>query len=141
MNDDGWGTPPVVPPAGWYSNPDGSPGHRWWDGSKWSEHTANPMSIQQAPPPAGPSLKSANVALVLQILIPGAGQMYLGLTRQGAPYLVANAVGIAIGFLTLLLFPITVVIWVVTLLMTVGKISDDTQRVNAAISAGRPIKD
>jgi hypothetical protein len=29
-----------VPPAGWYADPSGAPGHRWWDGQAWSAHFA-----------------------------------------------------------------------------------------------------
>ena len=32
--------------AGWYSDPNGGPDLRWWDGTAWTEHTS--------PPPAGP---------------------------------------------------------------------------------------
>ena len=32
------------PPAGWYPDPSGAHGTRWWDGQRWSEHT-------QPPPP------------------------------------------------------------------------------------------
>jgi hypothetical protein len=28
---------PLLPPAGWYSAPDGG-FERWWDGEAWSEH-------------------------------------------------------------------------------------------------------
>jgi hypothetical protein len=27
------------PPAGWYPDPSGQPGQRWWDGSTWTEQT------------------------------------------------------------------------------------------------------
>ena len=27
-----------LPPAGWYADPDGQPGRRWWDGERWTEH-------------------------------------------------------------------------------------------------------
>lgn len=27
-------------PAGWYPQPDGSGGQRWWDGARWTEHTS-----------------------------------------------------------------------------------------------------
>lgn len=37
-------TPPT--PAGWYPDPDGSGGQRYWDGSVWTEHRS------PAPPPA-----------------------------------------------------------------------------------------
>jgi hypothetical protein len=35
----GGGRPPPLPPAGWYPDPSGIPGERWWDGRGWSEHT------------------------------------------------------------------------------------------------------
>lgn len=30
--------PPQNPPAGWYADPHGSGGQRWWDGTTWTEH-------------------------------------------------------------------------------------------------------
>lgn len=27
------------PPAGWYPDPSGQPGQRWWDGSTWTDQT------------------------------------------------------------------------------------------------------
>lgn len=29
------------PPAGWYDDPQGSARRRWWDGTKWTEHTTD----------------------------------------------------------------------------------------------------
>ena len=29
---------PTSPPAGWYADPDGGSGQRWWDGRRWTEH-------------------------------------------------------------------------------------------------------
>lgn len=31
--------PPSGPPAGWYNDPHGGTGQRWWDGTRWTEHT------------------------------------------------------------------------------------------------------
>lgn len=35
----------ATPPAGWYDDPTVPGGQRWWDGSRWTEHT------HQGPPP------------------------------------------------------------------------------------------
>src|SRR5580704_3979840 len=35
-------------PPGWYQDPAGGPGQRWWDGYAWTESTVLP---QQPPPP------------------------------------------------------------------------------------------
>ena len=32
--------PPPKVPAGWYPAPDGAPAQRYWDGQRWTEHTA-----------------------------------------------------------------------------------------------------
>lgn len=29
----------VGPPPGWYTDPSGCGGQRWWDGTRWTEHT------------------------------------------------------------------------------------------------------
>jgi len=41
-------TQPGGPAAGWYADPGGSGGLRWWDGSRWTDHVAPP------PPPVAP---------------------------------------------------------------------------------------
>jgi uncharacterized protein YxjI len=45
------------PPPGWYPDPAGSAGTRWWDGQGWTEHVQQPPTpapVQApAPPPAG----------------------------------------------------------------------------------------
>ncbi len=57
------------PPPGWYPEPAGGGGTRWWDGQGWTDH------VQPAPPPApppgpryggGPSLYEQPVLLVTQ---------------------------------------------------------------------------
>jgi uncharacterized protein YxjI len=39
------------PPPGWYPDPAGGPGTRWWDGTSWTEHVQQPAP----PPPAVPA--------------------------------------------------------------------------------------
>ena len=34
------------PPPGWYADPGGSSGLRWWDGGTWTQHLASPMPAQ-----------------------------------------------------------------------------------------------
>lgn len=131
--------PPPSIPAGWYPNPS-APGYRWWDGSQWSPQTALPTS-STAPGPAAYlpiNLKSSGLAVVLTILWPGVGHLYLGLSHRGTPHVVANAIGLVLAF-TLILLPVSLVIWLVTLCMTVGSISGDTVRVNEALRTGWPI--
>jgi len=84
--------------------------------------------------------KSNAVALLLTILWPGGGHLYLGLTQKSIPYVVANAVGFCLALISFfLLFPVYVLIWLVTLCMTVGSISSDTEYVNAALRRGQRI--
>ena len=30
--------PPTLPASGWYADPSGQPGHRYWDGGQWTDH-------------------------------------------------------------------------------------------------------
>ena len=66
---------PVIqppPPPGWYADPAGTPGTRWWDGQSWTEHVQQaappPPAQQQAPQPVagGPSLYDQPVLVVWQ---------------------------------------------------------------------------
>lgn len=42
-------TVPTSPPAGWYFNPDGSGGQRYWDGQQWTKHCRAEPSIPRSP--------------------------------------------------------------------------------------------
>lgn len=88
-----------------------------------------------------PQEKSSGIALLLTVFWPGGGHLYLGLTSKAIPYVVANAIGLAVG---ILFFPflvlVTFVIWLVTLCMTVGSVTSDTYFVNDALRRGHRIQ-
>jgi hypothetical protein len=48
-------------PPGWYPDPAGGPGQRWWDGYAWTEATVQP-EVPPPPPAAPPTAASAAAA-------------------------------------------------------------------------------
>ena len=127
-------TPPQ-PTPGWYPDPVNG-GQRWWDGTTWATQAPPPPPpVYQPGVSIGPQEKSSGIAVLLTVLWPGAGHLYLGLTKKAVPFVVANAIGFVLAW-TIFLLPVAVVIWIVTLVMTVGKITDETNMVNDAIRRG-----
>lgn len=60
-------------PPGWYPDPAGGPGQRWWDGYAWNEAVALPQQPPPppwtgAPPPQGPPLEPTPWAVASQRL-------------------------------------------------------------------------
>ncbi len=60
-------------PPGWYPDPAGGPGQRWWDGYAWTEAVVLPQHPPAppwagAPPPQGPPLEPAPWAVASQRL-------------------------------------------------------------------------
>nr|WP_228513981.1 DUF2510 domain-containing protein [Frondihabitans sp. VKM Ac-2883] len=60
-----------MPQPGWYPNPSGDPGYRWWDGRAWTEHVRGPepqapLHQHDAPPQQAarpePQAEAASVA-------------------------------------------------------------------------------
>jgi hypothetical protein len=122
---------------GWCPDPEGQ-GQRWWDGQAWGPRAPQPSVSAPSFPPAAtlpPQEKSSGVAVLLTVLWPGAGNLYLGLTQKAIPYFVANAIGLVFA-LSVYLFPIGFLIWLVTLCMTVGNVTQDTNLVNDALRRG-----
>ena len=120
-------------PPGWYPDPAGGPGQRWWDGYAWSEAVVLP---QQAPPPPwtgapapqGPPIQPAPWAVASQRLdahyTSGLVQSELGLAGVARISLSVPAV---VGLLNLVLLRTES-----SRLLTLGQdfkiIWDDTQR-------------
>ena len=82
-----------------------------------------------------PEPKSVGIAVLLTILFPGAGHLYLGNSKKAIPFVIANAIGLGLAFVTFfMLFPITFVIWLVTLIMTAPGLSKETAEHNSNLS-------
>ncbi|MBX9978950.1 MAG: hypothetical protein CK429_31020 [Mycobacterium sp.] len=68
-------TVPTAPPAGWYVDPDGSAGQRYWDGERWTTH----RRPKRPAPPAGVRRRwgalpvPLRVALVISLVVVLAG--------------------------------------------------------------------
>ncbi len=78
-------------------------------------------------------LKSATVAIVLSILIAGVGHLYLGLTKEAIPFLVAS-VAMFLFALTGFGIYISLIIWFVCVIINVQQMGPLTEKVNSQIS-------
>ena len=65
-------------PAGWFPDPEGGQGERWWDGTKWTNQTSASSTSVPPPPPAGgwaqplnAYTKKSNAGLSLGLSIAG----------------------------------------------------------------------
>ena len=50
---------PPPPPPGWYDDPAGQHGSRWWDGAGWSDHVRDRAPSDDPPPPPPPASSGA----------------------------------------------------------------------------------
>lgn len=110
---------------GWYTDPYNPYAKRYWDGQTWTAYGA-----QNAMPTLNVG-KSSGIAIVLTIIFPGLGHIYIGMSQKGMPYFIPNVVAFVIALLLWITIPIGVVIWVVTLILTITSISADTADINA----------
>ena len=99
-----------APAPGWYPDPNGGPGEKYWDGQDWrADGSARPGSVApyggpaQGVDPSGQPLsdKSKLVAGLLQIFLGGfgVGRFYLGYTNIGILQIVASVFTCGIGTL------------------------------------------
>jgi hypothetical protein len=77
-------------PPGWYADPSGPPGQqRWWDGTRWTEHTQSaPGAATPTPVPSSGSSNTLKVVLivlgVLAVLTVGGCVACVALIGEGA---------------------------------------------------------
>lgn len=57
------------PPAGWYNDPAGSDGKRWWDGERWTDKVDTPVARPAAPT----TVRVTKPRRRLRIAVAGAG--------------------------------------------------------------------
>ena len=67
---------PTVPPAGWYTDPSGQPGQRWWDGAAWSMSTRPTPAPEPAQQPAMPTYPSMQTSPAQAVPAYGAQSAY-----------------------------------------------------------------
>src|SRR4051812_1764550 len=103
-SNDPFGTGGSAPQADWYPHPDGTGGHRYWDGTAWTDHVRPPVAPMWQQSPAAPpvyqyaSAKSPILAIVLSVLWLGAGHFYAG--RNDTLPIVLACVNAVLWFLT-----------------------------------------
>lgn len=59
--------------AGWYPDPSGVPGQRWWDGAQWTQQHHDPsLEVYGVTPPtvAGPGTRVNNILLWTIVVLP-----------------------------------------------------------------------
>lgn len=95
---DAFGRPAEPPPAapGWYPDPGGSPAHRYWDGTRWTD------ALSSAIPPAGPHIArddsrnfalAAHLSALLSLFVgfPFVGPLVIWLVRKDDPHVRRHA--------------------------------------------------
>lgn len=140
--------PPLLMPAGWYADPQDG-GYRWWDGANWGPKFIAQPGIPSPPMASGVlpvsgmttylhAPRSSGLALILTIFLPGVGHIYLGLVQKGTPFAIATAVAICLSW-TIILIPVSFIIWLICVVLTAPKISEDADFVNRELAAGRTV--
>jgi uncharacterized protein YxjI len=83
------------PPPGWYPDPAGSGGTRWWDGQGWTDHVQQAASLPPPPAPPAPGGYGSGPSLYEQpVLVVSQKTKLIELTNE---YAVFDAQGQQIG--------------------------------------------
>ena len=80
------------PPPGWYPDPAGSPGARWWDGRGWTDHLQAPAAAVQPAPE-----RRRSVLLEQPVLVVAQKTKLIELTNE---YAVFDGAGQQVGAVT-----------------------------------------
>lgn len=103
--------------AGWYPDPSGGPGQRWWDGMQWTN------SIYPAANPAIPQVQQGQYGQQTYLQAPTIQQPTLQhsptSTVIGRNRYTAMTVGVAIGYLALAVWAHIAILGIVPILMSV----------------------
>lgn len=72
--------------------------------------------------------KNKELAFLFTFLWPGVGHLYLGRSEEGMKFVIANGIGCVF---VIIFFPVTVIIWLVTLIKTMPNIGSLVDEVNS----------
>lgn len=76
-----------LPPAGWYDDPAGTAGSRWWDGTAWTDHVRAQAPNDDPPPPPG----EVSSSWATEPAMP------LSMSRRGRATAVVASVAVVVG--------------------------------------------
>jgi TM2 domain-containing membrane protein YozV len=115
-------------PAGWYPDPSGAPGQRYFDGDVWTDNRA-------PAPPAEVSLstKSSAAAGLLQLFFGwfGLGRFYIGSIAIAVVQLALGLIGIALMLVLvgwIILIPLSIWTFIDAIILFTGNVKDGEGR-------------
>lgn len=90
--------PSALPPPGWYADPAGLHGSRWWDGTTWTDHVRAEAPSDDPPPvPGGHDGEPAPTALPLAMSGRGRAAAVIGSVALVVGLVAAAAIGLRQG--------------------------------------------